>query len=565
MIDNRISTIFFDVGRTLRKNVPNPATRDYWLEKIISTSGISWTPDELASQITCRLGAYKKWAGESLEELRVFDFWRIWMLPEAANKITHLNAPELNRYSRRAIGDGILLPHASEVIRQLFNWGYRLGVISNTISAEQTPDFLNENGLMDFFETIVLSCNFGKRKPDPSIFSEATTYMGVDPKNCAYVGDQYAKDIIGSHNAGFSESVLLKHDNLPMEISTDTAIKPDHTINDLAELLEIFPPLYQANKIGSQQKVEKTGMWNISLSTMWSYERKIGLLEVNEIIKQLHISGIELNHSLKLKDLAGIDFGVMPITSIHEPCPSDNSMSNLSRKDWLISSEDEDNRRQGVRSVMRSIELAKNLGVKLLITHPGNTGWGNKLEDKLRILYNEGKGKTEEYQELFHTMKNTRNLNLGPRLDAVEKSLKELLVFAKKSGVKLSLENRYHYMHIPTIEEMERFLQLGDESQIGFQFDIGHAITMDRLGFMPIMEWLEKFGSRISGVHLHDVRGLEDHFSPGMGDVDFNLIAKYIPNDAVRTLEIKGVNDISDIRSGLEVLSKVSLITKINE
>ena len=307
---------------------------------------------------------------------------------------------------------------------------------------------------------------------------------------------------------------------------------------------------------------EKRDMWNISLSTMWSYERKISLIELNDIVKQLNISGIELNHSLKLKDLADINLGDLPITSIHEPCPSDNSMSNLSRKDWLISSEDEDNRRQGVRSVMRSIELAANLGVKLLITHPGNSGMGNKLEDKLRVLYNEGKVETEEYQELFHLMKNTRNTNLAARLDAVEKSLKELIEFAGKSGVKLSLENRYHYMHIPTIEEMERFLLLGDESQIGFQFDIGHAFTMDRLGFMPLMGWLEKFGSRISGVHLHDVRGLEDHFSPGLGDVDFDLISKYIPNDAVRTLEIKGVNDINDIRNGLEVLGKASLINK---
>jgi sugar phosphate isomerase/epimerase len=305
---------------------------------------------------------------------------------------------------------------------------------------------------------------------------------------------------------------------------------------------------------------EKRGLWNISLSTMWSFERKIGLIELNDIVKQLHISGIELNHSINLKDLAGIDLGLLPITSIHEPCPSDNSMSNLSRKDWLISSEEEDNRRQGVRSVMRSIELAANLGIKLLITHPGNSGLGNKLEDKLRILYNEGKVETDEYQELFHTMINIRNMNLPARLDAVEKSLKELIEFAGKSGVKLSLENRYHYMHIPTIEELERFLLLGDESQIGFQFDIGHAFTMDRLGFMPLMDWLEKFGSRISGVHLHDVRILEDHFSPGLGDVDFNSISKFIPKDAVRTLEIKGVNDINDIRTGLEVLRKASII-----
>ena len=60
MIDNRITTIFFDVGRTLRKNVPNPATRDYWLAKIISTTGISWTPDELARQITLQAWRYIK-------------------------------------------------------------------------------------------------------------------------------------------------------------------------------------------------------------------------------------------------------------------------------------------------------------------------------------------------------------------------------------------------------------------------------------------------------------------------------------------------------------------------
>jgi HAD superfamily hydrolase (TIGR01509 family) len=562
MIDDRVTTIFFDVGRTLRKNVPNPATRDYWLSKIISATGINWTPDELAKQITLRLGTYKKWTSESLEELRVYDFWRIWMLPEAANKITHLNAPELNRYSRRAIGDGILLPHAGDVIRQLFNRGYRLGVISNTVSTEQTPDFIRENGLTEYFETIVLSCNFGKRKPDPSIFHEATKYMGVEPKNCAYVGDQYAKDIIGSKNAGFSESIQIKHDNSAQEILLDPTLKPNHIISDLVELLDIFPPFYKVSKSGSHNLDEKIGMWNISLSTMWSYERKIGLLELNDIIKQLNISGIELNHSLKLKDLEGINLGDLPITSIHEPCPSDNSMSNLSRKDWLISSEEEDNRKQGVRAVMRSIELAANLGVKVLITHPGNTGWGNKLEDKLRVLYNEGKVETVEYQELFHSMKKIRNTNLAARLDAVDKSLKELIAFAGKSGVKLSIENRYHYMHIPTIEEMERFLQLGDESQIGFQFDIGHAITMDRLGFMPLKGWLEKFGTRIFGVHLHDVRGLEDHFSPGLGDIDFNSVSKYIPDDAVRTLEIKGVNDINDIRKGLEVLGKASLISK---
>ena len=121
----------------------------------------------------------------------------------------------LTRYSRKAIGEGILLPHATEVIKELFNRGYRLGIISNTLSSDQTPDFLKEMELTRYFEAIVLSCNFGKKKPDPSIFIEATTQMGVDPINCAYVGDKYDRDIIGSSNANFPISVLIEHTRFP--------------------------------------------------------------------------------------------------------------------------------------------------------------------------------------------------------------------------------------------------------------------------------------------------------------------------------------------------------------
>ena len=55
-------------------------------------------------------------------------------------------------------------------------------------------------------------------------------------------------------------------------------------------------------------KVEKR-LWNISLSTMWSYERKIGIGEIPEIINEMSIRGIELNHSITTDHLSGLNLG----------------------------------------------------------------------------------------------------------------------------------------------------------------------------------------------------------------------------------------------------------------
>ena len=55
--------------------------------------------------------------------------------------------------------------------------------------------------------------------------------------------------------------------------------------------------------------------------------------------------------------------------------------------------------------------------------------------------------------------------------------------------------------------------------RIGFLYDVGHAQTLDILGFYRHEDWLERFAPRIIGTHLHDVVGTTDHFAPGMGTV----------------------------------------------
>ncbi len=238
-----ITTILFDVGRTIRISVRNQDKQIYWANKILALTGLDWTSEELMQNLTDRSLAYKKWGEENLDELEENELWKLWLLPEFSDQLTPSISRLLTRYSRKAIGDGVLLPNASEVIQELFSRGYRLGIVSNTISSEQTPDFIKNKGLAKYFETVVLSCTFGKRKPHPSIFHAATDWMNVNPANCAYVGDQIDRDIFGSKNAGFGLAILIDHFNSKPVVQSDQKIKPDYTIKDLRELLTIFPTI----------------------------------------------------------------------------------------------------------------------------------------------------------------------------------------------------------------------------------------------------------------------------------------------------------------------------------
>ena len=147
---------------------------------------------------------------------------------------------------------------------------------------------------------------------------------------------------------------------------------------------------------------------------------------------------------------------------------------------------------------------------------------------------------------------------------ALKKSLLELLDYSDDTGVKLGLENRYHYFDIPTPDEMSELLTLADSSRMGFILDIGHAQTLEQLGFFPFKEWLDRFSDRIIEIHIHDVKGITDHFSPGIGEVDFDELTSYIPEQSLKIMELHPINTHEKIRSGMESLLEKQIIKTYN-
>ncbi|MGE5378798.1 MAG: HAD-IA family hydrolase [Bacteroidota bacterium] len=539
----RIDAVLFDMGGTLRRTARRTRTEKYQiLQQIMDLIGAPSSVEEFSRRLSRRAKAYKRWAEETHIELRESDLWTQWMLPDfPADQVQPL-AVQLNQLYREALGLRVIFPESRDVILELFRRGYRLGLVSNTTSSVEVPALLKELQISGCFETVILSTVVGKRKPDPAILQDATERMGVQPEHCAYIGDRIDRDVAVARTAGFSTAIILRDPRQPKLEKGETRLAPDHVIRNLRELLDIFPP---------RRQPEPVSVYNASLSSMWAIKTLPTLADFFEFARRTGFARIELNHKVTSAMLAGIDLDRYQFSSVHEPCPADRSADELKKRDWLISSTNEQNRCEGVKAIRRTIDLAHRLGASTVVVHAGQAHPDLQPEKQLRKLLDSDKRDTDEYLDIQQKMIKTRAEMAAAGFEAVRKSLMDLLAYAGETEICLGIENRYHYNEIPSPDELEKLLALAGPGRIGFLYDVGHAETLDRLGFYPHEEWLKRFGSRIVGAHLHDVIGTTDHYTPGLGEIDFSRIATCLPENAFRTCEFQTFNTPEQVKAGL--------------
>lgn len=291
---------------------------------------------------------------------------------------------------------------------------------------------------------------------------------------------------------------------------------------------------------------------------MWGIGRFPSLQEFFREAKRFGFQRFELNHGVTSQMLSGIErvLDSLTLTSIHEPCPAHRSVEDLGRQDLLISSLDQEKRKQGIEAVKRSIQLASRLEVPLVIVHPGRVNVTGDFEPLLRTLYQAGRTDTEEYRALLVSYQEERKRLAAPHLEAVKESLQELIEYASQKGVRLGLENRFYYHEIPTPDELEILLQNTPTEWVGFWYDVGHGEVLHRLGLIPQTEWLSRFSSVIVGVHLHDVKGIQDHRPAGLGTVDWQAVLPSLPPDIVATCEFQSNFSGEEIASGARFLQE---------
>ncbi len=106
-----------------------------------------------------------------------------------------------------------------------------MGLVSNFAVPECVEQLLQQYGLRDCFQTVVVSAAVNLRKPNPEIFKFALQKLHVSAGEAVFVGDTVDADVLGPKQLGLKTIYL---DRRPQkEIET---IVPDQIIKSLTEL-----------------------------------------------------------------------------------------------------------------------------------------------------------------------------------------------------------------------------------------------------------------------------------------------------------------------------------------
>lgn len=237
-----IQAIFLDHGNTLRVVVEDVPFASQARQAIMELVGVRESQDDFFAKLDGRWQTYRQWSLSAMIEASEKDLWSVHMLPDyPSDKITQL-AGKLTRLWRDKDGRRIPPPDVKPVIQELHQRGYILGILANTITETEIPDWLEQDHLARYFKAVVLSSKLGIKKPNPEIYWEAARRVGIEPVHCAYVGDNPKRDVVGTRQAGFGMIVLLMTlEKLAKEPPTGEN-EPDHIIHHCSELLAIFPP-----------------------------------------------------------------------------------------------------------------------------------------------------------------------------------------------------------------------------------------------------------------------------------------------------------------------------------
>jgi HAD superfamily hydrolase (TIGR01662 family) len=238
-----INAIFLDVGNTLRIVVKDDEFQQAARQELMALVGAQGSAEDFFTLVESRWHAYRKESKSTLMEAGEKDLWTKWLLPDYPfEKITPITG-KLTRLWRDRDGRRVPRADARETIIELARRGYTLGIIANTITETEIPDWMESDGVSAYFKAVVLSSKVGFRKPMPEIYWEAARRAEVPPENCAYVGDNPIRDVEGTRKAGFGMMILFSEPDTLKKEPQNADMPVDHTIYETRDLLNIFPPL----------------------------------------------------------------------------------------------------------------------------------------------------------------------------------------------------------------------------------------------------------------------------------------------------------------------------------
>ena len=235
-----IRYIFLDLGGTFRVIDKDPAYLAAARAKIAELCGVKtedptqWFEDVIDK----RYDVYREWALKYMCEAPEEVLWRRWLAYDCDPELIRRNASELCYQYRQTKGRRTVVEGGADTVKELCRRGYTLGIISDLVGRREVDEWLDQDGLRPYFQTVQQSSVTYIRKPGPAIYYYAMEEVGAEPENCCYVGDNLNRDIIGAKDFGMTVTVQYQKDK-PLKLTAEN--RPDAKVYRFPDLLDIFP------------------------------------------------------------------------------------------------------------------------------------------------------------------------------------------------------------------------------------------------------------------------------------------------------------------------------------
>jgi putative hydrolase of the HAD superfamily len=236
-----LRAVLFDINGTLIDIETDEGMEEVYraIGHFLLYQGISmrrWEVRDLYFQIM------KEQFAASTEKYPEFDVVKVWReilrrrnigvalpLPEEKLDQLPLVIAELQRgVSRKRLK---CFPGANEALDQL-KQRYRLAAVTDAQTAYAVPE-IRAAGLHQYFDPVVVSGDYGYRKPDVRLFQIALDKLQVTAGQAIFVGNDRYRDVFGARQAGMRSILFSSSGSTPPSASEAEA---DYNIYKLADL-----------------------------------------------------------------------------------------------------------------------------------------------------------------------------------------------------------------------------------------------------------------------------------------------------------------------------------------
>lgn len=219
-----------------------------------------------------------------------------------------------------------------------------------------------------------------------------------------------------------------------------------------------------------------------------------------------------------------------------------------------LGSLDEDNRERALISMRRHLQVAKQYSCPVVILRGCEIETPALRAEAEELRTRELKeGESEELAVEAAEFEARLHKKAHRQVEHLCRSLHTLL--QENPEVRIALEPGAHFNEVLNFEAMGWVLDDLVKQRVAYWHDTGTIQLRERVGLHGQGAWLDAYADRMAGVHLQDAAGDEVLMPPGSGEVDFKLVAEYLPRDAERVLELNPRHGRTEILAAVQFLA----------